>query len=339
MEAPGPATGDASVKVELLDADGDGFVSDACCNGSTCGDDCADDDGGRHPTEAETCNLIDEDCDGRIDEGLPSVTLYRDLDGDDYGDEAVVTCGLLPGLVSASGDCDEGDAAVHPTAPEICDGRDQDCDAAPDDGCPGSVAAGGASVPGVWNGPGILSAFISGGNIECPSGMIVGNVIADMSDDQGIWRIWLVCRDVLLEREGAGPYTYRVRTAGSELVGPFGTAPGAPPSCLGGGPGSFISHTGFCPDDTIATGFIAPNSNTRRFALRCRSASIAQGPTGWGVVWSDPIDSPVNDTCRFDGGAPWEEPRPRALVGFDVMGSTPIQALRVRSRDFLLTTL
>jgi hypothetical protein len=47
------------------DDDGDGYSPD----GAGCGPiDCDDDDADRHPRAAETCNNVDDDCDGRVDE-------------------------------------------------------------------------------------------------------------------------------------------------------------------------------------------------------------------------------------------------------------------------------
>lgn len=50
------------------DLDGDGYISAACCNGDTCGDDCDDSARDIYPGAREVCNAVDDDCDGRIDE-------------------------------------------------------------------------------------------------------------------------------------------------------------------------------------------------------------------------------------------------------------------------------
>ena len=85
------------------DADGDGFSE-------YCGD-CADSDPVVSPGAVETCDGVDEDCDGTVDGPSP------DLDGDGFG----TVC-----------DCDDGDPGVSPAAPEVCDSIDNDCDGAVD---------------------------------------------------------------------------------------------------------------------------------------------------------------------------------------------------------------
>lgn len=57
---------------------------------------------------------------------------YRDVDGDGYGDpdHSVQQC-VLPtdhNYVDNSGDCDDDDVDTYPGAPEICDGKINDCD-------------------------------------------------------------------------------------------------------------------------------------------------------------------------------------------------------------------
>jgi len=90
---------------DLTDVDGDGY--DAWFVG---GDDCNDADATIYPGAVETCNGMDDDCDGVMDEE----TDCWDDDGD--------------GFTEQGGDCDDGDMGVYPGAVEICDSVDQDCD-------------------------------------------------------------------------------------------------------------------------------------------------------------------------------------------------------------------
>ena len=113
-----------------LDADGDGV--DSVRFG---GADCDDDDATVHPDAAELCNERDDNCDGQTDEGA-GTTWFLDADADGYGDtaNALTACTQPAGAAAVDGDCDEGDAAIHPGGEDIlCDGIDQDCDGLEDD--------------------------------------------------------------------------------------------------------------------------------------------------------------------------------------------------------------
>ena len=70
-------------------------------------------------------------------------TFYADADGDFYGDllSTVSVCdGLAPtGYVGNFDDCDDTDAAVNPTATEVCNGYDDNCNGLVDDADPGVV--------------------------------------------------------------------------------------------------------------------------------------------------------------------------------------------------------
>ncbi len=122
------------------DDDGDGFGdagagSEACAQPSrTVADatDCDDGDGAVNPAATELCNGIDDDCDGVVDPGsaADASTWYTDSDGDGYGDASTGTaaCTQPSGTAVDSGDCDDGDPAVNPSATELCNDIDDDCD-------------------------------------------------------------------------------------------------------------------------------------------------------------------------------------------------------------------
>ncbi len=125
------------------DGDGDGYgnpdtATEACLPNEgqvPDGTDCDDTDGTVFPGAEETCNGVDDDCDGDVDEDLPLGTYYMDADGDGYGDsdQAVTACGAPEGATEVGGDCDDTNADVYPGAPEGCDGLDNDCDGAVDE--------------------------------------------------------------------------------------------------------------------------------------------------------------------------------------------------------------
>ena len=109
------------------DLDGDGSPASA---------DCDDGDPAVHPGAEEICDGVDQNCDGEVDEGLLQAG-WVDGDGDGYGSgEPADACAGLEGTAAQDGDCDDGDPAVHPGAEEACNGVDDDCDGAADDGSP-----------------------------------------------------------------------------------------------------------------------------------------------------------------------------------------------------------
>jgi hypothetical protein len=127
-----------------VDRYGDPTTGWISCHGNMAsvldGTDCDDSDAAVNPGAAEdSCNDIDDDCDGDIDEsdsGEPTELFYADADADGYGDpddsvEDYPSC-VGSGWVLDDSDCDDSDAATYPGADEHCDGVDSDCDGVAD---------------------------------------------------------------------------------------------------------------------------------------------------------------------------------------------------------------
>jgi hypothetical protein len=120
------------------DADGDGFgagdVISSCTDlGSgytTNNTDCDDTNSNTNPSATETCNTIDDNCDGQIDEGIQTV-YFIDNDGDTYGNPSVsiLACTQPIGYTPDDNDCNDTDANINPGAEDIAgNGIDENCD-------------------------------------------------------------------------------------------------------------------------------------------------------------------------------------------------------------------
>jgi MYXO-CTERM domain-containing protein len=99
--------------------------------------DCDDSDASVHPGAKEICNHRDDNCNGLVDEGLPVMTYHVDADDDGYGSPTGLTtmdCAAFPGHALSADDCNDMNASIHPGAPEVCDGVDNNCDGLIDNG-------------------------------------------------------------------------------------------------------------------------------------------------------------------------------------------------------------
>jgi len=128
--------------------------------------DCDDASFDIHPGSPELCNAKDDNCNGKTDdENAEGCELfYADGDGDGYGPTQSGKCMCKADAVykvTKAGDCDDTASDVHPFAPEVCNGVDDDCNNKTDDG------AASTSCPVVANG---TAACTTG---KCMVGMCV----------------------------------------------------------------------------------------------------------------------------------------------------------------------
>jgi len=146
-----------------------GFVTDST--------DCNDADGAVHPGATEVCNGIDDNCDGQVDENVRD-TFYADADGDGYGDLGTTTeaCSAPPGYVADNTDCDDRNAAVNPSAAEVCNGIDDNCDAVVDEGLEITFYAD-VDLDGYGNASNTLDAC------SAPPGYVLDDTDCDDTDD------------------------------------------------------------------------------------------------------------------------------------------------------------
>ncbi len=88
----------------------------------------------------ESCNGLDDDCDGKTDEdgAIGCKNYWFDGDGDGAGLPSAVAqcaCAMPAGVTGTSNtDCNDSDPSIHSAATEVCNGKDDDCDGITDFG-------------------------------------------------------------------------------------------------------------------------------------------------------------------------------------------------------------
>ena len=111
-----------------VDAASDSGTADAGSDGPP-----ADSDAGSDVGDSEDCTATE---------------LYRDADDDGFGldQEVIRMCPPVEGYVEQAGDCNDDVAAINPTADEVCDEIDNDCDARIDEWSPSNGECSGCAL-------------------------------------------------------------------------------------------------------------------------------------------------------------------------------------------------
>jgi hypothetical protein len=139
--APAINPGAAELCGDGWDNDCDGQIDEGCIidndeDGFDAAQDCDDENGLIFPGAAEVCNGFDDNCDGVVDEGLSFETYFIDNDADGFGSAEMteVGCAMPLGYVAMDGDCDDSNGLIQPTAEEVCDEVDNNCNGDIDEG-------------------------------------------------------------------------------------------------------------------------------------------------------------------------------------------------------------
>lgn len=180
----------ADSPIWYFDSDGDGFGDDrrwlAECQPIAAGyvldpGDCDDADAEAFPGGSETCDGVDNDCDGAVDEGNPDAAAwYADVDEDGYGDPEAefFACFEPDGYVKNADDCDDADPNQYPEAPEYCNGEDDNCNDVTDE--PGVLD--GTSTYEDKDGDGLGDAATESVVCEPPTGAVLNGDDCDDGD-------------------------------------------------------------------------------------------------------------------------------------------------------------
>ena len=254
---------------ELLGTACDGPDSDLCDNGVTV---CADDGGIVCGAETaldltETCNQVDDDCDGETDEDFVLGVKCDGLD-DDLCDNGLTTCDGSGGV-----GCFELVSVV-----ETCNGTDDDCDGVTDEGCvvatiiipPESSVGSPLLTPEVTGVCGRFGTFGGGPNVHQHANLETWMTTLDFAGSATSWD------EVLVSQFNYASFPVN----GCQSPGDF---PGTDPVPVAGGGSLAARFRGFLnvPDSTVWTVAVLGND-----AIRLRIGGVEVALLSWqGLGW------------------------------------------------------
>jgi cysteine-rich repeat protein len=321
------------VSILYRDADMDGFgnVADSragCMAGGgyvTNHDDCDDTSASRSPVGTESCDAIDNDCDGAVDEST-GAPYYRDVDADGHGDRAAMTiaCARPAGYVASSDDCDD-------TRPEVVPGYAT---------CTTPTALRTCSPGGTWADVACVmttplcdarahTCVALGG--ACPDGQLHSGEECDDGNASDLDGCDSICRVEPGRPRPITPYSGGFATTLTEARRPtfrLASATGgvqyevqyAGTRAFAGFPGpttfTLTGTTGAPPADMP--------SGWRYWRARAISATGARGP--WSVVWSARFGR-VRGDLNLDGRADWATSDGTNLLITTAFGPTPTRMM------------
>lgn len=259
------------------DADGDGSgdpdTATQSCTGTertvADGTDCDDESAAIHPGAIEICDEADNNCNTLIDDDDPDITeqpvWFGDGDGDGHGSPLATRLGCVqpPGHVEDMLDCDDGNSAVFPGAPDQCDAVDDDCS--------GSTLPCASIV--TFGEPSDLDLFVREGSAMCTEDIIPGQGLRLACPNNAGVGYWLdfVIQDAQSIRILTQVYTANWRDAGPPIGIDVGTGSGSWGPSLGygfrladpldSGQGTLCTNGDTCPSITKDNGSILALQN------------------------------------------------------------------------------
>ena len=167
--------------------------------GNKDGDDCA--------AFTETCNGLDDDCDGEVDNDVADPpSWYADDDADGYGDigESLAECDAPAGFVADNTDCNDAATAINPAAEESGGNEvDENCDGVIDETC-------GSHAPSVVIESGEYDPEYDFGGTTKPA----ISVVLELADEDGdlyvvVTSLWIdEVADGVVDTTGAPTYVF-----------------------------------------------------------------------------------------------------------------------------------